>query len=85
MNAPTEESLLIWKYTTDPLQPVGEQLVTLDDTNASTVRAGAAGTAGTVLAVSLLSHLTISRRGLHSRGRVAPTWWRSIDECSSCM
>ena len=49
------------------------------------IRAGTAGTAGTVLAVPLLSHLTISRHTLYSRGRVAPTWWRSIDECSTCM
>ena len=42
---------------------------------------GADGTAGTVIAVPLLSRLTISRPGLYSRGRVASTWWRSIDEC----
>ena len=39
----------------------------------------AAGTAGTVLAVRLFGRLTISRRGLYSRGGVAPTWRRSID------
>ena len=43
------------------------------------VRAGAAGMAGTVLAVPLFGHLTISRCGLYSRGGVAPTWWCSID------
>ena len=43
------------------------------------LRAGAAGTAGMVLAVPLFSHLTISRRELYSRGGVAPTWWHSID------
>ena len=48
-------------------------------------RAGAAGTAGTVLAVPLFGRLTISRRGLYSRGGVAPTWWHLIDECSACM
>jgi len=42
-------------------------------------RAGVAGTAGTVLAVPLFGRLTISRRGLYSRGGVAPTWWRAID------
>jgi len=42
-------------------------------------RAGAAGTAGTVLAVPLFGRLTISRRGLYSREGVAPMWWRSID------
>ena len=42
-------------------------------------RAGAAGTAGTVLAIPLCGRLTISRRGLYSWGGVAPTWWRSID------
>ena len=24
-------------------------------------------------------------RGLHGRGEVAPTWWRSIDDCIICM
>ena len=45
-------------------------------------RAGTAGAAGTVLAIPLLSRLTISRHGLYSRGRVASTWWRSIE--ASC-
>jgi len=35
-----------------------------------------AGTAGTVLAIRVFSELTISRRGLYSRGGGAPTWWR---------
>ena len=35
--------------------------------------------AGAVLAVPLFGLLTISRRGLYSRGGVAPSWWRSID------
>ena len=38
-----------------------------------------AGTAGSVLAVPLFGRLMISRRGLYSRGGVAPTWWCSID------
>jgi len=42
-------------------------------------RAGAAGTAGTVLAVPLFSHLTISRHGPYSRGEKGITWWCSID------
>jgi len=41
--------------------------------------------AGTVLAVPLFSRLVISRRELYSWGEVAPTWWRSIDECITCM
>ena len=41
-------------------------------------RAGAASMAGIVLVVPLFGRLTISRRGLYSRGGVAPTWWCSI-------
>jgi len=50
-------------------------------------RAGAAGTAGTVLAVPLLSHLTISRRGLYSQGEWHPhggaQLMNVVHECSS--
>ena len=43
-----------------------------------------AGAAGTVLAVPLFSRLAISAWAAQS-GEVAPTWWRSIDECIICM
>ena len=50
------------------------------------MQVGVASTAGMVLAVPLFSRLMISRRGLYTLGgAVAPTWWCSIDECSTCM
>ena len=43
-------------------------------------RAGADGTAGTVLAIPLFDRLRISRCGLAIQsGGVAPMWWRSFN------